>query len=85
MLPKLDSRRSILSIGGKFLQTLFGVATVSDLRTLHETLDELKFKNADIAHSLKNQVTYVQNLDHHVRVNLDAILNLSTIMKNEMT
>ena len=82
MLPKLDSRRGILNFGGTILQTLFGIATVSDM--LHETLDELKSKDVDIAHSLVNQVTYVKSLDHTVRVNTDAILNLSTILENEM-
>ena len=48
MLPKLDSRRGILNFGGTILQTLFGIATVSDM--LHETLDELKSKDVDIAH-----------------------------------
>ena len=61
MLPKLDSRRGILNFGGTILQTLFGIATVSDLDMLQETLDELKSKNVDIAHSLANQVTYVKS------------------------
>ena len=84
MLPKLDNRRGILNFGGTILQTLFGIATVSDLHMLHETLDELKSKDVDIAHSLANQVTYVKSLDHTVRVNADAILNLSTLLKNEI-
>jgi len=84
MLLKLDSRRGILNFGGTILQTLFGIATVSELHMLHETLDELKSKDVDIAHSLANQVTYVKSLDHTVRVNADVILNLSTILKNEM-
>ena len=37
-----------------------------------------------ISYSLANEVTYVKILDHTVRVNADAILNLSTILKNEM-
>ena len=84
MLLKLDSRRGILNFGGTILQTLFGIATVSELHMLHETLDELKSKDVDIAHSLANQLTYVKSLDHTVRVNADVILNLSTILKNEM-
>jgi hypothetical protein len=51
---------------------------------LHDTLDELISKDVDIAHSLGNQVTYVESLDHTVHVNSDTILNLSTILKNEM-
>jgi hypothetical protein len=84
MLPKLDSGRGILNFGCTILQTLFGIATVADLHMLHDTLDELKSKDIDIAHSLANQVTYVKRLDHTVRVYSDAILNLSTILKNEM-
>ena len=50
-----------MNFGGTILQTLFGIATVSDLDMLQETLDELKSKNVDIAHSLANQVTYVKS------------------------
>jgi len=84
MLLKLDNRRGILNFGGTILQSLFAIATVSDLNMLHETLDELKYKDVDIAHSLVNQVTYVKCSDHTVRVNTDAIFNLSTILKNKM-
>jgi len=48
MLPKLDSRRGILNFGGTILQTLFGIATVSDLHILHETIEK-KSKDIDIA------------------------------------
>jgi hypothetical protein len=30
-LPKADKRRGFLDIGGTFLKTLFGIATVTDL------------------------------------------------------
>jgi hypothetical protein len=50
MLPKLHSRRGILNFGGDILQTLFGIATVVDLDMVHETLDELKSRDVDIAH-----------------------------------
>jgi hypothetical protein len=60
MQPKLDSWRGILNFGGTILQTLFGIATVADLHMLHDTLDELKSKDVDIAHSLANQVTYAK-------------------------
>jgi hypothetical protein len=80
----LYSRRGILNFGGTILQSLFGIATVTDLHMWHDTLDELKSEDVDIAHSLTNQVTYVKRLEHTVRVNYDAILNLFTILKNEM-
>jgi hypothetical protein len=63
---------------------LFGIATVSDLRTLHETLDDLQARDSDMAHSLKSQVTYVQALDRNVRVNTEAISNLSRVMKDAL-
>jgi len=37
MLPKLDNRRGILNFGGTILQTLFGIATVSDLHVARNT------------------------------------------------
>jgi hypothetical protein len=82
MVPKMDSRRNIF---GTVLQTLFGIATVSDLRTWHETVDDLQARNSDMAHSLQSQVTYVQALDRNVRVNTDAISNLSMIMKDALS
>lgn len=59
ILPRLDKRRNIF---GTVLQTLFGVATMSDLHNLHKTLNELEIKDKDIAHS-ENQVTFVRKLD----------------------
>ena len=52
ILPKLDSRRGLIDFGGTILRTLFGTATLTDLHSLHETLDELKSRDSDIAHSL---------------------------------
>jgi hypothetical protein len=37
--PKLDPRRGLLNIGGMFLKTLFGTATVTDLNSLQDTLE----------------------------------------------
>jgi CII-binding regulator of phage lambda lysogenization HflD len=61
---------------------LFGTATISDIHQLHITLDEQQSKDADMVHSLSNQVTYVRKLDHVARVNSDAIANLLTIFKD---
>jgi hypothetical protein len=44
----------------------------------------MKSKEVDIPHSLANQEMYFKRLDHTVRVNFEAILNLSTILKNEI-
>jgi hypothetical protein len=39
VLPKLDSRRGLLDLGGNVLKSLFGVATIANLNQLHLTLD----------------------------------------------
>jgi len=58
--------------------------TLSDLNQLHGTIDELKSKEADIVHSLANQLSYVKGLGQNTRVNADAISNMSTIVKHEL-
>jgi len=42
------------------LRTLFGTATLTDLHSLHETLDELKSGDSDVAHSLSSQISYIK-------------------------
>jgi hypothetical protein len=37
------------------MKALFGTATLSDLNQLHETMDELKSKEAGIVQSLANR------------------------------
>jgi len=64
------------------LRTLFGTATLTDLHSLHETLDELKSRDSDIAHSLSSQISYIKNLDSTVKVNAAGIANLSNIVKD---
>ena len=71
-------------MGGTVLKTLFGTPTLSDLNQLHGTIDELKSKEADIVHSLANQLSYMKGLGQNPRVNADAISNISTIVKNEL-
>ena len=82
ILPKLDSRRGLIDFGGTILRTLFGTATLTDLHSLHETLDELKSRNSDIAHSLSSQISYIKNLDSTVKINAAGIANLSNIVKD---
>jgi len=50
VLPRLDSRRGLLDLGGNILRSLFSVATIANLHQLHLTHDELKLKDADIVH-----------------------------------
>jgi mannitol-specific phosphotransferase system IIBC component len=81
ILPKLDSRRGLINLGGTILKTLFGTATVTDINLLHETIDKLKSNNADISHSLTDQITYIKKLDAANKINSNAIANLSDIVK----
>jgi hypothetical protein len=41
-LPRPDPRRSLFGIGGSVLKSLFGVVKESDIRSLHETLDDVR-------------------------------------------
>ena len=60
ILPKSDSRRDLIDFGGTIFRTLFGTATLTDLHSLHETLDELKSGDSDVAHSLSSQISYIK-------------------------
>ena len=62
ILPKLDSRRGLVDFGGTILRTSFGTATLTDLHSLHETLDELKSRDSDIDYPLSSQVSNIKNL-----------------------
>jgi hypothetical protein len=54
------------------------------LNQLHGTLDELKSKEADIVHSLANQLTYVKGLGRNAQLNTEAISNMPAIVRNEL-
>ena len=84
LLPRLDRRRGLLNLGGTILKTAFVTATLSDLDQLHGTINELKSKEADIVHSLANQLTCVKGLGQNTRINTDAISSMSSIVKNEL-
>jgi hypothetical protein len=56
-LPKADKRRGFLDIGGTFLKTLFGIATVAGLNDLHATVNDLHKKQDTIVHATNQQVT----------------------------
>ena len=81
-LPRRDRRRGLINLGGNALKVLFGTALDTDVRSLHDTLNELQSSNSDIVHSLSNQVTYIKKLDTATHVNTNTIANLSTIVKN---
>jgi len=67
-----------------YLENCFGVATVYDLNSLHEVLDELQSTQKDIVHFTFKQVTYIKKLDTVTSVNSHAIANLSGILKDVM-
>ena len=66
------------------MKTLFGTATISDIQELHSISDDLQTKNADIVHSLENQLSYVKRLGKITAINADAIANLSSIVKDNI-
>ena len=67
-----------------YLENCFGVATVYDLNSLHEVLDELQSTQKDIVHSTFQQVTYIKKLDTVTSVNSHSIANMSGILKDVM-
>jgi hypothetical protein len=69
LLPKSDKRRGLMNLGGSISKSLLGTATVADLHKLHINLEELKSKQADIYHSLSNQLTYIKGIDFNSRIN----------------
>ena len=84
ILPRLDRRRGLVNIGGSILKSLFGTATISDIIQLHDTLDKLQTQNSDIVHFLNNQVTLVRKLSLAAEVSTDTIMNLTSIVKDNM-
>ena len=71
----------MINLGGTILKTLFGTATVTDIHLLHETTDKLKFNNADISHSLTEQIAHIKK-SGAANKNSNTIANLSDIVKN---
>jgi hypothetical protein len=71
-------------LGGTILKTLLGTATLADLNQLHGTLDELKSEEADIVHSLANELTYVKGLGRNAQLNSEAVSNMSTTVKKKL-
>jgi tetrahydromethanopterin S-methyltransferase subunit B len=72
-LARPDNRRGMVNIGGLVLKALFGTATTGDFLHIHQAIDELQGKEADIVHSLENQMTYTKSLELPSRGNSQAI------------
>jgi hypothetical protein len=81
-LFKLTAQRLVKFVRNHFEN--FVTATLSDLNQLHGTIDELKSKEADIVRSLENQLTYVKGLGQNEHLSLEAVSNMSTIVKKEL-
>jgi len=81
VLPRVDPRHGLLDVGGLVLKQIFGTATIADIQSIHEIVDELRQGNSDIAHSVSNQLTYVEDL---AKINAEAITNLSSVLKDQM-
>ena len=84
ILPRLDRRRGLFNAGGSLLKTVFGLATIFDTNQLSNTLDRLQIQNSDIVHSLNNQVTLVKKLSLAAEVNADTVMNLTSIVKDNI-
>jgi hypothetical protein len=82
-LPRLNPRRGLINLGGSALKFLFGTATSADVRSLHETLNAMQDSHSDV-HSLSGHLTYIKKLDTLTQENADAIMNLSSIPKDEV-
>ena len=82
MLPRLDKRFAVLSAVGSMLKLAFGTATLLDVETLHETVDEMHRTEGNIIHSVNRQMTYLKTLDSAVKFNTEAVETLSEKVKN---
>jgi hypothetical protein len=85
ILPKLDPRRGLLNFGCAVLKTLFGTAAVSHIASVHDTFEELQLHHKNVVHSLTYQLTYTKKLASVTSVNVEAIANLSSIIKDNIT
>jgi hypothetical protein len=83
LLPMPDSRRG-MNIGGTILKTLYGTATTADILHLHQTIERLETKDADIVHSLEHQMTFIKSLALSSRIEAQTIFNFSTVVKDFM-
>ena len=66
------------------MKTVFGLATKFDTNQLSNTFDKLQIQNSDIVHSSNNQVTLVKKLSLAGEVNADTVMNLTSIVKDNI-
>jgi hypothetical protein len=55
---------------------------LADVTSLHNVIDELQATQKDVVHSMTNQVTYIKTLHSTVDANVQAIVNLSAVVKD---
>ena len=58
------------------LKHIFGTATVTDIRSIHEGVEELRQRN-----SVSSQLIYVKDSG---KINAEAIANLSSVVKDRV-
>ena len=85
LLPILRQKRGLFNFGGEVLNFLFGTATNSEMRTLHQAIEGMKEQQIAIAHSLENQLTYTKELDENVRQNTRDVTLLARILKLQVS
>jgi hypothetical protein len=81
-LPRSIRKRGLFNIGGTILKHLFGTVTVLDLNALHATVEELHQRQDAVTHSLDRHLTYIKQLDQSVRLDQQAIHNLSSNIRD---
>ena len=81
VLPIVYPRCGLLYVGGLVLKHISGTAAVTDIRSIHEVVDELRQTNFDMAHSVSNQLTYAKDLG---KLKAHETANLSSVVKVKM-
>jgi hypothetical protein len=84
ILRRKDRKRGLVNLAGNVMKMLIGMEMIADVNRLHETLEELRHQNLELAHSVDHQVTYIQKLKTAETVYLDNIANLSSTVKEHM-
>jgi hypothetical protein len=84
ILPRPDKKRAVLSTVGSVLKWAFGTATLGDIGSIHETISDMQNTEADIIHSVNNQMTYLKSFDQAVKFNTEAVETLSEQVKAVM-
>jgi uncharacterized protein YeeX (DUF496 family) len=85
LLPQARQKRGLLNLGGHVLNFLFGTATSTELRDLHEVVENIRERQATITHSVEHQLTFTKDLDENVRQNTKDVATLAKILKVQVS